>query len=299
MVLLLRSAVADWSTYLRTERVFSTHTIRAYNKDISDFILFLEEEGNSAKKINKYDVRRWLAFTAKKNPKSATINRRLSSLKNFFQWLCRENRIESDPSIGIRRPKIPQKLPRFLDVNEAALVVEEPSQKGWYQIRNKAILELIYGTGMRVSEAASLDIIDVDFEDRLVKVFGKGKKERLSPFGPPAAKALKEWLRESGKTAGALFLNRKGNRLSSRSIWQICRDSGRKNGIHDVHPHSLRHSCATHLLGAGADLRSIQEQLGHTSLSTTQRYTHVDAAQLLRVYRNAHPHARKKKKDDD
>ena len=168
MILFLRSASDDWSTYLRTERGFSAHTIRAYSKDICDFISFLAQEEKPVKKINKYDIRRWLAFASKKSPKSATINRRLSSLKNFFQWMCRENLIESDPSMGIKRPKIPQKLPRFLDVNEAARVVEEPAQKGWYQIRNKAILELIYGTGIRVSEAANLDIIDVDFQDHLV-----------------------------------------------------------------------------------------------------------------------------------
>ena len=298
MILILQTALEDWSTYLRIERVFSTHTVRAYCRDVAGFIEFLEKEKPNVKKLTKYDIRGWLAFGAKKNPKSSTINRRLSSLKNFFQWMYREKRIESDPCVGVSRPRIPQKLPRFLDVNEAAAVVESPIQEGWFQIRNKAILELIYGAGLRVSEAENLNPIDINFEDRLVKVLGKGKKERMAPFGPPAAKALKAWIKEMGKE-GALFLNRDGNRLSSRSIWQICRDSGRKNGIHDVHPHSLRHSCATHLLGAGADLRSIQEQLGHASLSTTQRYTHVDAAHLLRVYRNSHPHARKKKNEKE
>lgn len=292
MTLDLNVAIKGWRSYLRTERAFSIHTIRAYSSDVTSFISFIEVEKPKLKSISKYDIRAWLAFGAKKNPRSSTINRRLSALRTFFQWMCREKLIEADPSLGISRPRIPQKTPRFLDVDEAAVLVQEPIQKGRLHTRNKAILELIYGAGLRVGEAAGLDTTDINFEDRLVRVLGKGKKERMAPFGPPAAKAMKEWIQEM-KLEGPLFRNRNGSRLSSRSIWQICRDSGLKHGLHKVHPHALRHSCATHLLGAGADLRTIQEQLGHSSLSTTQRYTHVDAAHLLRVYRDSHPHARK------
>ena len=154
----------------------------------------------------------------------------------------------------------------------------------------------MYGAGLRVSEAAGLDAGDLDLEARLVKVLGKGNKERVVPFGPPAAEALRSWLDEAGAGAvedlrAPLFRNRFGGRLSVRAMWRIVRDAGASNGLAGVHPHALRHSCATHLLGSGADLRSIQEQLGHSSLSTTQRYTHVDPAHLLEVYRRAHPTA--------
>jgi len=147
---------------------------------------------------------------------------------------------------------------------------------------------LIYGAGLRVSETVGLNIIDLDLGNRLVRVLGKGQKERIVPFGPPAAEALTVWLQQLAPE-GPLFLNRFHKRLSNRSAWRIVREAGTVNGIADLHPHALRHSCATHLLGSGADLRAIQEQLGHASLSTTQRYTHVDAAHLLAVYRAAHP----------
>jgi len=177
-----------------------------------------------------------------------------------------------------------------MDVGQTATIVEHPSQEGWFQIRNRALLELIYGAGLRVSEAVSLEVDAIDLTERLVRVVGKGDKERVVPFGPPAAEALQLWITTMGSD-GPLFRNRYGKRLSSRSAWRIVRDAGARNGIAGVHPHALRHSCATHLLGAGADLRTIHEQLGHASLSTTQRYTHVDAAHLLQVYRSAHPRA--------
>jgi integrase/recombinase XerC len=192
----------------------------------------------------------------------------------------------------LQLPRVPRRAPRFFDVDEAAVIVEQPSQDGRAFLRNRALLELLYGAGLRVGEAQALDRDAVDLDQRLVRVRGKGGKERIVPFGPPAAEALSAWLEARGDSPGALFLNLQGRALSARSMWTIVRDAGAANGVAGSHPHALRHSCATHMLGAGADLRAIQEQLGHENLSTTQRYTHVDAAHLLRVYREAHPHAR-------
>jgi integrase/recombinase XerC len=207
--------------------------------------------------------------------------------------MVRTGQREDDPTTRLRSPKVPRKTPRFLDVDESAAVVENPTQSGWYHLRNRALLELLYGSGVRVSEAVSLDVPDIDLDERMVTVRqGKGRRDRVVPFGPPAAQALRTWIDTMGGE-GALFRNKHGGRLSARSARQIVRDAGVNNGIASVHPHALRHSCATHLLGAGADLRAIQEQLGHASLSTTQRYTHVDAAHLIEVYRGAHPRARR------
>jgi integrase/recombinase XerC len=185
-------------------------------------------------------------------------------------------------------------------VDEAARVVENPSQNAWYAVRNRAILELMYGAGLRVSELSGLDLHDVDLDGRLVRVLGKGGKERIVPFGPPAGDALSAWLETRphrpdadapDPIGGALFRNHRGGRLGTRGIFNIVEAAGEGQGIGALHPHALRHTCATHLLSAGADLRVIQEQLGHERLATTERYTHVDAAQLLRIYRSAHPHA--------
>jgi len=207
--------------------------------------------------------------------------------------------VEASPAEALRTPRVPQKVPRFLDVNEAQDVVEDPVQDGWYRLRNQALLELLYGAGLRVSEAAALDRGDIDLGQGLVLVrHGKGKKQRRVPFGRAAAQALQAWLAWRQDETRALFLNRYGGRLSVRSMHRIVRDSGVKKGIAAVHPHALRHSCATHLLGGGADLRAIQEQLGHASLSTTQRYTHVSVEQLMDVHRKAHPHGRNEKERD-
>ncbi len=285
-----------WLNHLKIEKGVSKHTLRAYRSDINQFLQYISTQDRALVEVDKYDIRSWLAENKKKSPSPATINRRLSSLNKFFLWLLKHAHIEKNPMATIVRPRIPKKTPKFLDVDQAANVVENPTQKGVFSIRNRAILELLYGAGIRVGEAEALNIDDINLEERLVRVMGKGSKERLSPFGPPAKKALQEWISASKQLPSkneALFKNRDGGRLSSRSIWQICKDSGLENDVNNLHPHALRHSCATHLLSAGADLRSIQEQLGHSSLSTTQRYTHVDIAQLLQVYRSAHPSAKK------
>jgi len=280
--------------HLDAERGYSTHTLRAYRANLQSLSDYVEGHGKTLQMASLTDLRGWLSrqrvgTQANSKPLApATMARKVAAVRSFYRWMIREKFMDASPAARLKSPKIPRKTPRFLDVPEAAAVVEQPNQQGWFLDRNRALLELMYGAGLRVSEAVSLDVVDLDLRNRLVRVMGKGQKERIVPFGPPAAEALKHWLKQRTPT-GPIFLNRYHKRLSARSAWRIVREAGAANGVTGLHPHALRHSCATHLLGSGADLRAIQEQLGHASLSTTQRYTHVDAAHLLKVYRAAHP----------
>jgi integrase/recombinase XerC len=292
-----------WIDHLRGECGCSPHTIRAYKSNLSSLSRFLAEKHHTLQSANLIELRGWLArervggMQKRRKPLApATMAHKVAAIRSFYRWMLREKRITSSPAGRLQSPRVPQKTPRFLDVPEAAIVVEQPTQSGWFLDRNRALLELMYAAGLRVSEAIGLDIHNIDLQNRLVRVMGKGNKERIVPFGPPAAQAIQVWI-EQIPNDGALFLNRFGKRLSSRSAWKIVRDAGASNGITGLHPHALRHTCATHLLGSGADLRTIQEQLGHASLSTTQRYTHVDAAHLMAVYRSAHPRAGKATED--
>jgi tyrosine recombinase XerC len=294
--------IEKWLLFLKNEKQYSQHTIRAYRSDIQGLLNFLAESERTLIQTDKYDIRSFLAFSKKNAPSATTANRKISAIKQLFRWMQKKKQISRNPVANISRPRIPDHLPKILEIDEVSHVVENPTQKGRFAIRNRAILELLYGAGIRVSEAATLDIEHVDFEQTLVRVFGKGKKTRIVPFGPPAKEALQKWLSVRQQftpknTEQSLFLNKNGSRLSVRTMWKICRDSGRKNNISQLHPHAMRHSCATHLLSSGADLRSIQEQLGHSSLRTTQRYTQVDISQLMDVYRKTHP-SEKKTNDD-
>lgn len=283
-----------WLDHLRAERACSPHTLRAYRGDLGRLAEWLHDRGRTLRQADLALLRAWLASTGqgRRRHAPATVGRRIAALRSCFAWMARTDRIEVDPAARLQLPRVPRRAPRFFDVDEAAAVVEQPTQDGWAWLRNRALLELLYGAGLRVGEAQALQLTAIDLVERLVRVRGKGGKDRIVPFGPPAAEALQAWLTERGEGEGAVFLNREGKALSARSMWTIVRDAGAANGIAGAHPHALRHSCATHMLGAGADLRAIQEQLGHETLSTTQRYTHVDAAHLLRIYRSAHPHAR-------
>jgi integrase/recombinase XerC len=282
----------DW---LRVERGLSPHTLRAYGAELRSLAAFLAERSDAEDPLRRAELAGLRAYLASRPPCShATSARRVAALRGYYRHLVREELRPDDPSSRLASPKVPRHLPRFLQVDEASELVENPTQQGWFRLRNQALLELAYGGGLRASELASLDRGDLDLGERLVLVrAGKGRKQRRVPFGPPAAQALRCWLDERELTRDQpLFLNRHGGRLSVRAIHRIVRDAGVNNGVVGVHPHALRHSFATHLLSGGADLRSIQELLGHASLSTTQRYTHVSAEQLLEAHRRAHPHAR-------
>lgn len=276
--------------HLRAERGASPHTLRAYGKDLESLVQSLAPR--PVLSATTLDLRHWLARNTE--VAASTIARRIAAARTFFRWATREGLITDSPAERLRAPRIKRPLARVLQVDEASIVVEAPTGSGWLEIRNRAILEVGYGSGLRVSELAGLDIGDVDFREGQVRVReGKGGKERLVPIGPPALDALKAWLVERGEGRGALFLNPRGRRLSTRGLYDVVHKSGVKNGLAGVHPHALRHTFATHLLAGGADIRSIQEMLGHASLSTTQRYAQVDLDHLMAVYRNAHPHARR------
>ncbi len=289
-----------WLRSLAAEEGASPHTLRAYGRDLGTLQAHLGPRPLRSATLG--DLRAWLVARAPE-PRSggraapASVARRISAARTFFRWLKAEGRVEVDPSGRLRAPRVPRSNPAFFDVDEAAAVVEAPVQEGWFRVRNRALLELLYGAGLRVAEATALDDDDLDLERGLVQVrSGKGGRPRRVPCGPVAAAAIQAWQEARALaglgTAGGLFRNRHGTRLSTRTAWRIVHQAGSRAAQPVSHPHMLRHSCATHLLGAGADLRAIQEQLGHGSLLTTQRYTHVDAAHLLRVYREAHPRAR-------
>lgn len=266
--------------FMVAERDASEHTVRAYGRILSELATSLGVRPLHA--ATRFDLRGYLA---RAGGSSATMAQRMSAIRAYFRWALREQLVTEDPTERIARPRVKSSLPRVLEQGETQALVENPVGDS---LRNAAILELAYGAGLRVSELAAVNIADVNLEGGLVHVReGKGKKDRRVPLGPPGVAALKAHL--GGRRAGAVFLNRAGGRLSTRSLHTIVHRSGVTNGIAGVHPHVLRHSFATHLLQNGADIRSIQELLGHASLSTTQRYAAVDIGQLRATWNASHP----------
>lgn len=300
----MEELIKKFEEYLKYERVSQPLTLRFYIRDLKEFFNFLKEKKYKIEvpdvELLASAVREYIAGLIREKKKS-TVSRKLASLRTFFRFLQRENIIEQDPSEGILFPKNAKPLPRFLNQDEAKALVESPREMVNLGLRDRAILELLYASGLRVAELTSLNLNDVDMESELVRVKGKGGKERIVPFGSKAKEALSEYLRvrdellrERGLIeTNALFLNYKGERLTPRSVDRIIKKYRTISGItKNVSPHVLRHSFATHLLEGGADLRAIQELLGHSSLSTTQNYTHVSVDRLMEVYKKAHPRAR-------
>jgi integrase/recombinase XerC len=304
----LSGAIESFEAYLADERRFSPRTVLAYRTDLARFTDFWEREFGEqpARKaglarVDSLAVRSYLAALHRAGLKNRSIARHLSTLRSFFRWACREGFLEKNPARGVVSPRAPRPLPRAMTLADTESLLSA-SEKESVPERERALFELLYGTGLRVSEAAGLDLEDVDLASRLARVLGKGGKERIVPFGEEAQDALRAYLpvrsalrrSAAGEEEGAepLFVNRRGGRLTTRSMSRLLKRRLAAAGLpQDISPHALRHTFATHLLQAGADLRSIQELLGHASLSTTQRYTHLDAARLLEVYRSAHPKA--------
>lgn len=289
--------------WLDVEKGYSVHTVSGYGRDLADFARILQTDQNVAN-IEAVDIRRFVVSLHGHNS-AATVARKLSALRSFFKFLLRNKRIVNDPIDGITGPKTGKYLPVFLTVDEVFSLLETPVKKDRFMLRDRAILELLYSTGMRVSELVSRDLLNLDFTTEMLRVRGKGNKERLVPVGRPALEAIQSWLplrdqliAERAKRGRevereALFLNGRGGRLTSRSVERMVKSYGERAGIPQiVTPHALRHSFATHLLEMGADLRSVQELLGHASLSTTQRYTHLTLDHLTEVYDKAHPHSK-------
>ena len=283
--------------YLEVERDVSAHTLRAYRKDLEDFFEYVKTEPD---KIDMIDVRGFIAEQIKKGLNKTTVSRRLASIRSFFKFLCREGYIKSNPAKLVPNPKLPKLLPRFLSVDDVFSLVEKPEGIGFIPVRDKAILELLYSSGPRVSELSGLNIDDLNIKGYLIKIKGKGKKERIVPVGSKAIDAMKSYMIERMLLKSkdrALFLNRMGTRLTDRGVRRIVVKYAKALTINGrIGPHTLRHTFATHLLQGGADLRVIQELLGHSSLSTTQKYTHLDITHLMDIYDKAHPFAREGEK---
>ncbi len=282
--------------FLKTERNVSPHTIRAYTKDLAELSLFLDQKPED---VDYLDIRSFLAALHQRKLKKSSISRKLAGIRSFFKYLHREGYVKKNPAKLVSSPKVEKSLPKFLTIDEIIALVESPKGDAFKPARDKAMIELLYSSGLRVSELTSLDITDLDFRESMIRVKGKGRKERIIPVGSKAMEAIGNYIPERvslKKKSSALFLNNRGNRLTQRSVRRILLQYSRMINLKgSLSPHTLRHTFATHLLNEGADLRSIQELLGHSSLSTTQKYTHVDIAHLTEVYDKAHPMAKKDK----
>jgi len=288
----MREPLQTYLRHLAVEKHASPHTVRSYRTDLEQFVGFCRDAAGAEAAVAAVDARLVRAYLARLHARGldpASIARKLAAVRSWLRFLVRRGHLARNPAADVRAPRLGRKLVSFLPVDETAALMDD----GTMTERDRAVLELLYATGLRVSELAGLDLEDVDRTQRTVRVMGKGRKERIVPYGGAAAAALDGYLRRRGADPGPLFVNRRGGRLGVRSLFEIVRGGARRAGIaRRVGPHTLRHSFATHLLDAGADLRMIQELLGHSRLSTTQRYTHVGSEQLMRVYDAAHPRAR-------
>ncbi len=282
--------------YITAEEGLSPHTIKAYSKDLDEFSSFVVKK---AKDIDNLDIRSFMASLHHKGLKKTSISRKLATVRAFFKYLHREGYVKKNPAKLVSSPKTDKSLPGFLDIDETFSLMEAPSGETFISTRDRAILELLYSSGLRVSELTSLNISDIDMKEALIRVKGKGRKERIIPIGSKALESIKNYLPERvsiKNKSTALILNNRGGRLTQRSVRRILIHYSRMINLKsNLSPHTLRHTFATHLLHEGADLRSIQELLGHSSLSTTQKYTHVDIGHLTEVYDKAHPMSKKKK----
>ena len=290
--------------FLASERRASPHTVSAYRRDLVQLGRFIDDtrgEGAALGTIDVYLLRQWLGSLSRVVA-PPSVGRKIAATKAFFRFLLRRGFLDKDPAADLASPKVRRPLPTFLGVDAAREVVETPAADDPVSARDRAMLELLYGSGVRVSELVRLDRGHVDLDQGLVHVLGKGRKERIVPLGRPTVKALHAYLsvRSAVPKPGsvvdpaALFLARRGTRLGVRQVQLLVHRYGALGaGRADLHPHALRHTCATHMLEGGADLRAIQEMLGHASLATTQRYTHVSLEQLMKVYDGAHPLAKR------
>ncbi len=306
----MENYLTQFFEHLRYERNVSEHTLRNYRIDLTQFHDHLAPPDPQTearrefdiKQIDHITIREWLSSLHTGQKKKSSIARKLAALRTFFQFLLREGVVEKNPAKLVSTPRQEKKIPNHLSIEDMVRFIETPDISTDLGRRDRAILEMLYGTGMRVSELTKLDIKRIDFQNKSARVMGKRRKERICPFGDPALAALMAYLPArqtflqnaplAERNSDALFLNYQGTRITTRSVGRmvdkyivIC------SGIHDISPHSLRHSFATHLLDNGADIRDIQELLGHARLSTTQIYTHVSMERLIEVYDKAHPKA--------
>lgn len=321
------AVIHEFLSYLKFERHFSVHTAKCYGADLSQFAGFLQNDANASADhdasgsweqqptattatqsqttveqliiaADANTIRKYMAHMGQKEYSRATTARKLATLRSFYKFLVKRNYLASNPVISIKTPRQEKKLPRFLEYEEVQRLLNAPPTNTWLGARDRAILETLYSTGMRVSELVALNMEDVDFLGEVIHIRGKGKKERLSPIGSSALQAIQHYIEfrnkrmanDSSFDGKVLFANKHGQRLSTRSVRRKMDKYLKETGLDPaISPHTLRHSFATHMLNNGADLRSVQELLGHQSLSTTQVYTHVTTSRMKQVYDDAHP----------
>lgn len=305
----MQGYIDDFIRHLRYERNLSEHTLRNYQSDLIQFYDHLAPEDKSGKRrqvdlkaIDNLTIRDFMSSLYEKDNKKSSIHRKIAALRTFFKFLCREGILELNPARMVASPRVERKLPNHLSIQDMIRFIETPDASTVLGKRDRAILELLYASGLRVSELVSLNLNDIDFENQTLRVKGKGRKERIVPFGEHARTAIESYLGVRGELLVeadedkldplSVFVNYQGTRLTTRSVARmIDKYAAICAGIHRLNPHALRHSFATHLLDAGADLRTIQELLGHARLSSTQVYTQVSMEKLIEVYDRAHPKA--------
>jgi len=296
--------IGDFLDYLTYERNVSPNTIAAYRDDLESFTGFLcddyftmARDQLELARVDHLAVRSYLAHLSRRKLSRSSMARHLSALRTFFKWLVREGAADANPARGVATPKREKHLPAVMQTSDVALLLEQADTSTTLGLRDAAWLELMYASGLRISEVVGIDIDDLELRSRLVKVHGKGSKERIVPFGTKAEAALRAYIAVRGELSDdpeeqAMFVNYRGGRITTRSVRRLFDGYLRKAALRaGISPHTMRHSFATHLLNAGADLRAIQELLGHASLSTTQKYTHLNDWQLIAVYKKAHPRA--------
>lgn len=294
-------AVEDYIHFIQVERQLSVNTLASYRRDLESYVHFLKEaEGMSDfSVVERTTILRHLEQLRAQGKTSRTVARHISSIRSFHQFLLREKRAETDPTVHLEMPTIEQKLPNILSIEEIEALLTAPNKSKPQGIRDLAMLELLYGSGMRISELIALDLADIHLTMGFVRVFGKGGKERIIPLGKSALSAINAYLNGArsqlqGKypKTDAFFINQRGKRLTRQGCWKLMKEHALKAGIqHELTPHTLRHSFATHLVENGADLRAVQEMLGHADISTTQIYTHISKTRLSEVYKQFHPRA--------
>ena len=293
-------AIDEYLSYLRIERGSSPLTVEAYSADLADYASFLDEVGIAdVQRIDRDTIVAYEGDLAERGYAVSSVDRHISVLKGFHRFLVREGAAEGNPAASVRLPSPPAKLPDVLSIEQANALLDQMTGENARAKRDRAILEVLYGCGLRVSECVGLDLSDCVLQEGYLRVVGKGSKERISPISGMALQALVDYLEQGRgelvkpmRPCAAVFLNSRGLRLSRQSIHAIVAKAGRAIGVTDLHPHTLRHSFATHMLEGGADLRVIQEILGHSDISTTQIYTHVNRSHIREEYLSAHPRAK-------
>ena len=294
----MQGLLNDFIHYLSVEKGLSQNTLDSYRRDISTFLEFLKQQKKEVREVDRRVIADYLKYLRDKGQANSTVSRNMASLRSFYQFLVNENFLEDNPTYELETPKIEKKLPRVLSSEEVERLLAQPKNDGYMGLRDKAMLELLYASGIRVSELVSLNVSDFNPEVGFLRCTGKGKKERIVPVGSVAIDCVQEYIQKSRQRLvriedeKALFVNQHGKRLTRQGFWKILKKYSRSARISgEITPHTLRHSFATHLLENGADLRSVQEMLGHSDISTTQVYTQITRRKIREIYDQAHPRA--------